>query len=393
MITSRTLCPVLALATAVCTMAAPARADDSVTQDAPALEKRATPSRRGALLERARSQIARVYDDLEQNQPQQALLRIDELGPLLPDGERLVLKGRALLQLGNARQARKHLIEAVQNRPQYGEYHYWLGMAYQAGSAHSLAIESFRQANLKGLESAELHVAWAQSLAATEDVLRGIRRERFEPEEAEGFQPGTILRDGMLVDCVYPDDHEWVMAPRASALFHAEKATQVDPEHGPAWLMAGQVWARAGFHAVAVERFQSAAALVGGDDVARCHHLWAESLYAMGDFEKFVEHAKQSVRASAREPALCLAEAYDRAAKGHAMLGRSVESINCLKFACELKPTVQRHLQLADALMQSARHDEATVKLKAALKLEPTRKEKRLIRSRLLQTMRLSHAG
>ena len=378
---------------AIALMATTSIASVTVAEDVVTLENRTAPTRRGALLEQARDKITRIYQDLEKNQPEQALLRIDELGPVLPDGERLVLQGRALLQLGNHRQARKRLVDAVKNRPQYGEYHYWLGIAYQAGSAHTLAIESFRQANLKGLDSADLHVAWANSLAATEDVLRGIRRERFAPEDATDYRPGTILRDGMLVDCVYPADHEWVIAPRASAIFHAEKASQVDPDHGRGWLTAGQVWARAGFHAVAVERFQSAAALVNGDDLAQCHHLWAESLYAMGEFDRYVEHAKQSVRAAQREPLLCLADAYDRAAKGHALLGQSVESINCLKFACELKPTVQRHLLLADALMQSARHDEAAVKLKAALKLDPTRKEKRLIRNRLMQTMQVSHAG
>ena len=252
---------------------------------------------------------------------------------------------------------------------------------------------AFEKAALKGLETSTLHEAWAASLLETEDVLGEIRRTAFEMPAESWHVPGGLSRDGVLVHCVDPDRNEWVMAPRTSAIYHAQRATELDEESGTAWLVAGDVWARAGFHDVAALRYHRAADLLKEDALARCHQRWAECLFAVADYEGFVEHAKLSAKASASAGGVNLAEVYDRAAVGHALVGATDKQVTCLKFACELAPTVERKLKLADALFAMQRTDEASASLRDALSMNPTRAEKRLIRRRFVHVARAALPG
>ncbi len=363
---------------------------DSRISDEPVEEPVIT---RGALLERTRLKIQSVHDHINSGEPEKAMARIDQLGGIIPEAERLYLQGRAHLQLGAHLTARTKFREAIRRRPRCGEFYFWLGISYQSGGAHALAASTFAKANLKGLESSELHEAWAASLMETVDVLGDISRMRFELPAEEWQVHGGIFRDGVLVSCVRPDDNEWVISPRTSALYHAQQAAALDESRGSAWLIAGEAWARAGFHDVASLRFMRAVELLDGAELSKCHQLWAESLFSAADYDGFIDHAKKSIRNSPKDPRLDLAEAYDRAAAGHALIGETDKQINCLKFAVELRPSVERQLRLADALLATERSDEATVRLRDAMAMNPSRSEKRQIKRRLIRVTQLTTPG
>lgn len=348
---------------------------------------------RGALLERTRRKIQSVYDLIDAGEPQKAVTRIEQLGAIIPDAERLYLYGRALLDMGDYMKARTKLRSAIRRRPRCGEFYYWLGISYQRTGSHALAASSFNKASLKGLETAALHEAWATSLMATVDVLGDISRKKFDLPAEPWQVHGAIDRDGVLVTCVDPETNEWVIAPRDSALFHAQQATALDTHRGTAWLVAGEAWAKAGFHDIAAMRFARAAGLLEGADLSKCHQLWAESLYAAADYDGFIEHAKQSIKTSPDGPGFDLADAYDRAATGHALIGETNKQVNCLKFAVELDPSVERQLKLADALLATERSDEASVRLQDALTMHPSRAEKREIKRRLVRVAQLTMPG
>jgi len=345
---------------------------------------------RGDLLERTRRKIQSVYELLDANEPTKALGRIEQLGAIIPDAERLYLMGRARLAMGEFIEARTKFRGAIQRRPRCGEFYYWLGVSYQKTNSHALATSAFSKAGLKGLETSSLHEAWAVSLMETTDVLGDISRKRFEPPAEPWQVHGGIDRDGVLVSCVDPDANEWVIAPRNSALFHAQLATKLDESRGTAWLVAGEAWAKAGFHDIASMRFSRAIELLEGAELSRCHQLWAESLFVAADYDGFIDHAKKAVRTSAEGPGFNLADAYDRAAAGHALIGETDKQVNCLKFAVELDPTVERQLRLADALLVIERSEEATTRLRDALAMNPSRAEKRQIKRRLLMVTQLT---
>lgn len=348
---------------------------------------------RGALLEKTRVKIQSVYSLIDDAEPEKALTRIEQLGTIIPDAERLYLQGRAHLLLGQHMKACTKFRAAIKSRGRHGEFYYWLGKAYQAGGAHALAITAFEKAELKGVESSELHEAWAVSLMETEDVLGEIRRESFELPAEAWHVPGGLSRDGALVHCVEPEKNVWVMAPRTSAIYHAQRATELDEKNGLAWLVAGEVWSKAGFHDVAALRFGRAEELLEKADLSRCHEQWAESLFAVADYDGFIEHIKKSAKAASGRHDIDLAEAFDRAATGHAIIGETDKQVTCLKFACELSPSIERNLRLADALMAIQRNEEATAKLRDALAMSPSRKQKRLIRQRLVRVTNVAIPG
>lgn len=371
------------------------RAEPSQVEDAPVVEQSSDEAiiTRGALLEKTRLKIQSVYDYIDAGEPAKAIARIEQLGSIIPDAERLYLHGRALLELGEHVKARTKFRGAIKRRPRCGEFYFWLGMSYQMTGSHALAASSFYKANLKGLDSSALHEAWATSLMATVDVLGDIKRKQFELPAEPWQVHGGIDRDGVLVTCVDPENNEWVIAPRDSALFHAQQAATLDERRGTAWLIAGEAWAKAGFHDVASLRFMRAVELLEGAELSRCHQLWAESLYAAADYDGFVEHAKKSVKTSPNGPGFDLAEAYDRAAAGHALIGETDKQVNCLKFAVELEPNVERQLKLADALLATERSDEATLRLRDAMAMNPSRAEKRQIKRRLVRVTQLTMPG
>lgn len=348
---------------------------------------------RGALLERTRRKIRSVYDLLNAGEPAKAIARIEELGSIIPDAERQYLHGRALMALGDHVRARSRFRSAIQRRPRCGEFYYWLGLSYQQTGSHALAASSFNKAHLKGLETSALHEAWAVSLMETADVLGDISRKQFDVPAEPWQVHGAIDRDGVLVSCVDPEKNEWVIAPRDSALFHAQQATALDEDRGTAWLVAGETWAKAGFPDIAAMRFGRAVKLLKGPELSKCHQLWAECLYAAADYDGFIDHAKLSIQTSSDGPGFDLAEAYDRAATGHALIGETDKQVNCLKFAVELDPSVERQLKLADALLATERSDEASVRLRDALAMNPSRAEKRQIKQRLVQVTQLSMPG
>lgn len=345
---------------------------------------------RGALLEKTRKKIQSVYELLEAREPEKALARIEQLGAIIPDAERLYLMGRARLALGDIVEARTQFRSAIQRRPRCGEFYYWLGISYHQTNSHALAASAFNKAGLKGLDTSALHEAWAASLMETVDVLGKISRKRFELPAEPWQVHGAIDRDGVLVSCVEPEVNEWVIAPRDSALFHAQLATTLDEHRGTAWLVAGEAWARAGFHDIASMRFARAVELLDGADLSKCHQLWAESLFTAADYDGFIDHAKQCVKTSAEGPGFDLADAYDRAAAGHALIGETDKQVNCLKFAVELQPNVERQLKLADALLAMERSDEAQMRLRDAMAMNPSRAEKRQIKRRLIRVTQLS---
>ena len=104
----------------------------------------------------------------------------------------------------------------------------------------------------------------------------------------------------------------------------------------------------------------------------------------LSDLEGYLQHTKTQMRLTGGVEPAELAECYDRTAREAGGLGDFQSQLRYLKTAAELKPRVARLLRLADALIQARRSTEAEPFLRAALKLKPTRVERRQIKQRLL---------
>lgn len=306
----------------------------------------------------------------------------------LPPDERCTLEGRAYLLLGERGQARRRLESAVQARPTDADSLYWLGRAYQMTDAPVLAAAQFEKASWNGLDTAELHYRWAESLAEAGEILGEPIQRRLSSKEAANTKIGKFTRDGLVVGV--GEAGAIVVSPPNSALYQIERALALEPQDVRSLLLCAELWARTNNHAQAVEYFQKAgkrldASDKGAADAVRCHAGWAESLLAAGDLDGCLEHARAAADRDADKGAATdkLARAYSRAAQEAALRGDAPRQIRYLTLSTELRPAVDEMLSLADALAATQQRAAAKRCLQDALDHDPSVAQRSQIRQRL----------
>lgn len=344
-------------------------------QAAPSIERTA-PSAVGVL--------AKINLALKAGDAQRALSLLKNRTLQISRADRRSIEGRAQLLLGNVALARRKLKTALRLRPDDATDWYWLGRAHQSGGTAALAASSFEKAHWHGLESAELFLHCAEALRDSDKVLGEITQHQGPGPDAPAPSAGSFAFDGLVIGPVRSRPGWWIVAPPVSALYQVHKALALDPARGDSLLLCGELWAAANHDDLAITRFDQASRTIQGDGLARCHGHWAQSLMRLSNLEGYLQHTKTQMQLTGRVDPTKLAKCYDRAAREAGGLGDSQSQLRYLKTAVELKPRVARLLRLADALIQARRSTEAAPFLNTALKLKPTRMERRQINQRLL---------
>lgn len=353
-------------------------------QAAPSIE-RAVPSAVGVL--------AKINLALAAGDAQRALSLLKSRTLHISRAERRSVEGRAQLLLGNVALARRKLKTALRLRPDDATDWYWLGRAHQSGGTAALAATSFEKAHWHGLESADLFHHCAEALRDSGKVLGEITQHQGPGSDAPAPSAGSFAFDGLVIGPVRSRPGWWIVASPNSALYQVHKALALDPARGESLLLCGELWAAANRDDLATARFDLASQTLEGDGLARCHGHWAQSLMRLSDLEGYLQHTKTQMQLIGRVDPTKLAKCYDRAAREAGGLGDLQSQLRYLKTAAELNPRVARLLRLADALIQARRSTEATPFLKTALKLQPTRMERRQIKQRLLGATILASPG
>jgi len=254
--------------------------------------------------------------------------------------------------------------------------------------ASVLAAAQFEKASWNGLDTAELHYRWAESLAEAGEILGELIQGRLSSKEAANAKIGKFTRDGLVVGI--GEAGAIVVSPPNSALYQIERALALEPQDVRSLLLCAELWARTNNHAQAVEYFQKAgkrldASDKGAADAVRCHAGWAESLLAIGDLDGYLEHARAAADRDADKGAATdkLARAYARAAQEVALRGDAPRQIRYLTLSTELRPAVVNMLSLADALAATQQHAAAKRCLENALDHHPSVAQRSQIRRRL----------
>ena len=328
--------------------------------------------------------LARINLALANGDAHQALTLLKNRTLPISRAERRSIEGRAQLLLGNAALAGRKLKTALRLRPDDATDWYWLGRAQQERGTAALAASSFEKAHWHGLESAELYHHHAEALRDSDKVLGEITQHEGPGPHAPAPAAGSFAFDGLLIGPVRSRPGCWIVAPTDSALYQVHKALALEPAHGESLLLCGELWATANRDDLAVTRFDQASKTLEGEKLARCHGQWAQSLLRLADLDAYLQHAKAQMELTGKANTAKLAASYDRAAQMAGGLGDLQNQLRYLKTAAEMKPRVDRLLRLADALIQARRSSEAEPYLKTALQLNPTRKERRQIKQRLL---------
>lgn len=368
--TARALALVLTMSLAGTTAAAPPSAEP------------ADASRSAARL-RAETDVAAAIDRGDAD----AALTVLADGPVqLADSRRLYWTGRALLIKGDHLQARRKLGAALKLRPGDTATRYWLGRAFQVAGAAATASDHFRRAHLDGLDSAELHHHWAEARRDMGQVLGRLVQVPWTDGDAPMPAPGERHGDGIVIGTAPRAADRLIIASDDSAVYRVSEALRRAPDSGHTLMLAGEIWAAADRHEVAIGFFQKAAERLAGPALAACHDAWSRCCLALADADGFLEHARRAMEAAGTVDAERMARCYDRAADEAALRGQLSRQIQFLKIGVETRPAVDRCIRLADALLAAQRPADATTYLRLAEQHNPSREQRSAIAQRLSRT-------
>jgi tetratricopeptide (TPR) repeat protein len=302
----------------------------------------------------------------------------------IPVEERWLLEGRAQLLLGNYAEARRELEAAAKARPKETADPYWLGRVYEADGAPGLAAAQFQQAYWNGLNSADLHHHWAAVLKASGQLLGEISRCKPPEDLKEPLKPGDFACDGVVVGSIRSKAAKLIISPPDSAIYQVYKALELEPDHGGSLLLCAEIWAAAKKHEEATAMFAKAAEkLQKAEDQVRCQEGWRASLFALGDFEGYLKHTTERMRATGTVDSPELARCYAQVARAAAQRGDLSRQIRYLTMSVELDPNVDRLIDLSDALTTAQQFPEAEQRLRKALQCHPTPPQQREISRRM----------
>lgn len=297
--------------------------------------------------------------------------------------QRPLLEGRACLLLGDFTKARRLLSEAIQASPAAADRQYWLGRAYSAERAFSLAARQYEKAERLGLRSAELQFHWAQALRETGRLLGDLHQETLVSTSAAGVQPGTILDDRVVLQPVEDHADTYVLAGRNSALYRSCLAVRLNPADGEIQSLAGDVWAALKRNAQASAAYEKAVALLTDPGaIERCRAAWAEMLIDVGDVEGYLRQCSHMAKTSGDAGGKQMAECYAKAAAAAARQGDIQKQIRYLTLSAELEADIDQLIRLSDALTTVQRVAEANACLDKALQRGPSAAQRRRIESR-----------
>ncbi len=302
----------------------------------------------------------------------------------LPPVERRSLEGRAYFLSGDLRQARHKLEAAIDERPKNAKDLLWLGRTYAKSDSPTLAATYYQRAYWSGLDTAELHYDWAVALQDSGQLLGNIVRRPQPTEENQRLACGDFIHEGLVIGET-PLQQGWVIVcPVNSAIYQVHRVLALEPNLPEALLLSGEVW-------LAVKREKEAALafaqaidhLNKPDHLARCHAGWAASLLALGDVSGYLKHAREGMQAQGEVDSEAMADCLANAADAMARRGDLQKQIRYLTLSVELRPSVDRLIELADALKMAQRTHEAKQYLEKALAQDPSAHEQREIRKRL----------
>lgn len=333
-----------------------------------------------------------IHAELAAGRGDRALELINATAAELPRKDRHSLAGRAHFLAGRWESARRELSAALRDRPNDAQDLYWLGRSLLAGGAPASAADRFQQAWRNGLDSAELHLRWAEALEAAGQIMGDIEQRAWDEAKDGPARPGIMVTGGVIFAPVPNRPDRVVVCPAASALYQAQQAARLEPGRGDALFVCARLWAAAGRHEDATAFYARAAGALSGEPLRRCREGWAASLLALGDIDNYLQRAREALSCDGPPEDRGLAECHERAAEAAGQRGDLARQIRLLEEAARLAPDPSRQLALAEALLQANRVDEAVARMQVALE----RCSDPILRGRIQQRLRraafLSHA-
>ncbi len=310
--------------------------------------------------------IAALIDDGE---PAAALRLIEDAADRLSEFDRHALTGRACAAMQRRRQAQAAFEQALRLRPNAPDILFRLGRVQAGDGRDAAAATSFERAFLHGLDSAELHAAWAASLLRLGQTLGRLRTVRLRLD----YESGEIVNDSLVVvRRLSKDADRYVVTGRGSSVFHAARAVRDQPERGDWRLLLADAWRAARLYRPAAIAYARAERALPPDSRAACLERWADCLLALHDYDAYLDRLREWMALPGGLSAERLSEAYARVAERMGQIGDTPRQLRCLTFALELRPkSVAVRVRLADALQDAGRLEDAVRHYRSVLAQSP----------------------
>ncbi len=250
------------------------------------------------------------------------------------DVQRLLAKAQAAL--GQTSDAKRHYKKAIELDDR-AETRVELGRLYASEQHYALAVEQFEQAAASGFDDPSLHADMGRAYLHLDDLFGHVRTI-----DAEGAEPGQIVNGWYLIEAVPDQPDRFLAAPRESAVYQLDLATQQndDPrlllEYAALWL-GSQRYQQAVEIYKRVESFLPRSDL-SPEEVARFRSDFAEALYGADDLDGYLAQMQAIADGDPARSGIILADAYVKIADRHNQRGDLLGYLDYLKRATAERP-------------------------------------------------------
>ncbi|MCK6455182.1 MAG: hypothetical protein L6Q92_01430 [Phycisphaerae bacterium] len=264
------------------------------------------------------------------------------------------LSARAYLLAERWRDARRALAEAIALDPTDASLRLSMAEVSNAIDLHAAAIAECERALWLGLDTPELHRAWAIGCAGTGALLGTLREVRA----AAPLEVGQRCTDGIVIR-VSDRAGRGIAAGSDSAIYHASLVLESNPSDVDALLVSAAAWQHARQGTLAEQSLRQALSAASPKKRPRCLRYLGELCLTSGRIEEFFACLREMMKHSPSISAAEVAAAYERVAEAVAERGDLNRQIRYLRLAVELERTAPRLIALGDALRLAGRSDEA----------------------------------
>lgn len=299
----------------------------------------------------------------------------------------LYRQGRAALRDGQPARAVECLESAVQRDADAVSYHAALaeayertgrrqdaaetyaqiGDAYLAQSKGALAADSFTRAVALGLNDPHLHVQLAKAYFALAEFLGTVT-----PRRLEAAKPGSIVREGYVLEPVSDRADTYYVCPPASAIYQLQAALDAGVDTVDVHLMRADVWLHTRRYDQALTAYRAAEDQVPTEDRAAYYARSAEAALGADELEEYLARVERAIELDPETYRPRLGDAYRNLAERYTQRGDLPATIQYLELAIREAPeAAELHYRLGNVYWETRRAADAAQQWRITLELCP----------------------
>lgn len=314
------------------------------------------------------SPLSQAREHVEQDQPHRAIAVLEATSAARRSFEANMLLGRNYQQVQRLGDARRAYRAAIGQQPTASQPHLLLGGVYLAEGKWALAGQALESAERWGIDSAELHAGLARVFHH-----RGHCLGRVQTRALKSASAGQVRGDVYVIEPVPTDEGLYFVAPRASAIFHLQRALDEGSDDVALRLLEADIWLCAGRHRRALIAYRAVTVdALPDQEQPQYHYHFAQACLGADDVEGYLAHLRRAVALAPDAYPDALAQAYRTLAERSAADGDLARYLEFLKLALARAPDdADLHYCLGNAYFEAGQYNDAAHHWLITLELQP----------------------